>query len=232
MWRLVWPAFEETHRIVLFDHVGSGSSDLTQYDFEKYGTLEGYADDILEICDELALEEVVFVGHSVAAMMGVLAAKKRPEQFSKLVLVGPSPRYIDDGEYVGGFSSAEIDDLLTSLESNFLGWSAQMAPLIMGNSDRPELGTELTNSFCRTDPDISAHFAKVTFRSDNRKDLPSVPVPTLVLQCSDDIIAPTDVGEYVASTLPHGRFHQLRATGHCPNLSAPDETIEAIKAFL
>jgi sigma-B regulation protein RsbQ len=217
---------------VLFDHVGSGSSDLTRYDFEKYSSLEGYAEDILEICDELALEDVVFVGHSVASMMGVLAAKRRPEKFSKLVLVGPSPRYIDDGDYRGGFSSAEIDDLLTSLESNFLGWSAQMAPLIMGNDDRPELGAELTNSFCRTDPDISAHFAKVTFRSDNRKDLSSVPVPTLVLQCSDDIIAPSAVGEYVAESLPHGEFLQMRATGHCPNLSAPQETIEAIKAFL
>lgn len=232
MWRHVVPAFEETHRVVLFDHVGSGRSDLNDYDFDKYASLDGYADDILEICDELDLRDVIFVGHSVASMMGILAANKCPETFSKLVLVGPSPRYIDDDGYRGGFTRAEIDDLLTSLESNFLGWSAQMAPLIMGNDDRPQLGEELTNSFCRTDPSIAAQFAEVTFVSDNRADLEKVAVPTLVLQCSEDLIAPEFVGSYVAEAIPQSTLHQLRATGHCPNLSAPEETVEAIRAFL
>lgn len=232
MWRFVTPAFEADHRIVVFDHVGAGRSDVTAYDREKYDSLDGYAADILEICDALELEEVVFVGHSVAAMMGVLAARREPQRFDRLVLVGPSPRYIDDDGYRGGFTREQIDDLLVSLESNFLGWSAQMAPLIMGNPDRPELGDELTNSFCATDPDIAAHFAQVTFTSDNRADLAQVAVPTLVLQCSDDVIAPDDVGRYVHEHVPNSTFVKMAATGHCPNLSAPQETIDAIRAFL
>lgn len=232
MWRHVVPAFEDTHRIILFDHVGAGGSDLGAYDFEKYHRLHGYASDIVEICQELELSEVIFIGHSVAAMMGVLAARQSPATFSKLILVGPSPRYIDDDGYRGGFTEDQIDDLLVSLESNFLGWSAQMAPLIMGNDDRPELGQELTNSFCRTDPEIAAHFAKVTFKSDNRDDLPEVETPTLVLQCSDDVIAPEFVGEYVHQRLPNAHYRKMRATGHCPNLSAPEETVHAIREFL
>ncbi len=232
MWRYVTSAFEDEYQIVLFDHVGAGKSDLGAYDFEKYGALDGYATDILEICDELSLEDVIFVGHSVAAMMGVIAAHREPSRFSKLVLVGPSPRYIDDHDYRGGFSREEIDELLVSLESNFLGWSGQMAPLIMGNADRPELGEELTNSFCATDPEIAAHFATVTFTSDNRADLENLEVPTLVLQCSDDVIAPEEVGEYVAARIQDSTFVKLAAVGHCPNLSAPEETIEAIKHFL
>ncbi|MBT8216305.1 MAG: alpha/beta hydrolase [Acidimicrobiia bacterium] len=232
MWRYVTPEFEGDYRIVLFDHVGAGGSDLAAYDRAKYSDLEGYAADIVEICEALDLTDVVYVGHSVAAMMGVLAANQSPERFAKLVLVGPSPRYIDDDGYRGGFTVDQIDDLLVSLESNFLGWSAQMAPVIMGNGDRPELGEELTTSFCSTDPEIAAHFAAVTFRSDNREDLKRVKIPTLVLQCSDDVIAPDEVGLFVHDALPDSRFRKLSAVGHCPNLSAPTETAEAIKAFL
>ncbi len=232
MWRYVTPAFEEDYRIVLFDHVGAGGSDVAAYDRQKYGSLEGYATDILEICEVLELEHVVFVGHSVAAMMGAIAAQREPDRFARLVMVGPSPRYIDDDGYRGGFTEPQIDELLTSLESNFLGWSSQMAPVIMGNPDRPELGEELTNSFCRTDPEIAAHFAEVTFKSDNRDDLPAVTVPTLVMQCSQDLIAPEQVGQYVHDRLPASTYVKLSATGHCPNLSAPDETAQAIKAFL
>jgi sigma-B regulation protein RsbQ len=232
MWRFVWPAFEDSFRIVLFDHVGAGRSDLSAYDERRYEALAGYADDVLEICDELDLRDVVFVGHSVSAMIGVIAARRRPDLFKKLVLVGPSPRYIDDGDYVGGFTEADIDGLLQQLDSNYLGWSTAMAPVIMGNPDRPELGEELTNSFCATDPDIARRFAHVTFTSDNRADLPGVEVPALVLQCSDDAIAPMAVGEYVASSLPNGTLRVLQATGHCPNLSAPEETIDAIRSFV
>jgi sigma-B regulation protein RsbQ len=232
MWRLVTPAFTGAHRVVLFDHVGAGRSDLSAYDKRKYGTLDGYASDVLEICDALDLSDVVFVGHSVSAMIGVLAAKREPDRFKALVLVGPSPRYVDDGEYVGGFSRQDIDGLLESLDSNYLGWSSAMAPVIMGNADRPELGTELTNSFCRTDPDIAAHFASVTFLSDNRRDLPGVRTPTLILQCSNDVIAPPAVGDYVHRAMPNSQLITMRATGHCPNLSAPDETVAAIEAFL
>ena len=232
MWRLVAPAFEHDHRVVLFDHVGAGRSQLAAYDPQRYATLGGYAADVLEICEALDLRDVIFVGHSVSAMIGVLAAKEQPERFAKLILVGPSPRYVDDGDYVGGFTREDIEGLLDSLDSNYLGWSSAMAPVIMGNADRPELGEELTNSFCRTDPEIARQFARVTFLSDNRADLADVRTPTLVLQCTDDAIAPPVVGEYVNERLPDSRLVLLDATGHCPNLSAPDETVAAIRAFL
>ena len=232
MWRLVVPAFEDSYRVVLFDHVGAGQSDSSAYDRRKYAKLDGYAADVLEICRELQLSNVIFVGHSVSAMIGVLAAKQEPDRFRALVLVGPSPRYLDDADYVGGFSRQDIEGLLTSLDSNYLGWSSTMAPLIMGNPDRPELGTELTNSFCRADPEIAAHFARVTFLSDNRQDLPQVRTPTLVLQCSEDVIAPYAVGEYVHRQMEGSQLVVMAATGHCPNLSAPEETIQAIRSFL
>ena len=233
MWRFVAPAFEADHRVVLFDHVGSGRSDLSAYDPEKYGSLAGYAEDVVEICCELGLRDVVFVGHSVSAMIGVLAQKEAPELFGALVMVGPNPRYVDDGDYVGGFSRADIAGLLDALDSNHLGWSARMAPVIMGDHpEHPELAEELTNSFCRTDPDIARQFARVTFLSDNRADLADVTVPTLVLQCSDDVIAPTAVGRYVHEQVPGSTFTRLSAVGHVPHLSAPQETTAAIRAFL
>lgn len=232
MWRFVAPAFADDYRIVLFDHVGSGQSDLAAFDPQKYDSLHGYAEDVLEICRELDLTRVVFVGHSVSAMIGVLAAIAEPGRFDRLVLVGPSPRYVDDDGYIGGFAERDIEDLLEALDSNYLGWSSAMAPVIMGNPERPELGAELTNSFCRTDPDIARHFARVTFLSDNRADLAKVPVPCLVLQCSEDVIAPRSVGEFVSRQIPDSELVLLSATGHCPNLSAPEETVAAMKAFL
>ena len=232
MWRFVAPAFEADHRVVLFDHVGAGASDLGAYDPQRHDSLEGYADDVVEVLRALELSGAVFVGHSVSSMIGVLAAAKAPEAIGKLVLVGPSPRYIDDDGYVGGFGAEDIDELLESLDSNFLGWSSAMAPAIMGNADRPELGEELTASFCRTDPEIAARFARVTFMSDNRADLERVRVPTLVLQCSDDVIAPDVVGEYVHERIPGSVLVRMAATGHCPNLSAPQETTDAIRAFV
>ena len=232
MWRLVVPAFEDDHRIVLFDHVGAGHSDWSAYDPACYGSLAGYAADVLEICEAFDLSDVVFVGHSVSAMIGALAAVEAPERFASLVMVGPSPRYIDDDGYVGGFTAEDIEGLLDSLASNYLGWSGAMAPVIMGNADRPHLGAELTASFCRTDPEIAKHFARVTFLSDNRADLERLTVPTLVLQCSDDVIAPRSVGTYVHDRVAGSDLVFMRATGHCPNLSAPDETVAAIKAFL
>jgi sigma-B regulation protein RsbQ len=232
MWRYVWPAFADEYRVVLCDHVGAGGSDVRAYDRERYSSLQGYAEDVLDICHELALSDVVFVGHSVSAMIGMLAAIEEPERFARLVLVGPSPRYVNDDDYVGGFSREDIEGLLESLESNYLGWSSAISPVIMGNKDRPELGEELTNSFCRADPEIAAQFARVTFLSDNRADLARVSTPSLVLQCSEDAIAPQTVGEYVQRHLPDSRLVQLQATGHCPNLSAPEETIAAIRGFL
>lgn len=232
MWRFITPAFEQEYKIVLFDHVGFGHSDLKAFVPGKYNSLQAYADDMLEICEELDLTEVIFVGHSVSAMLGVLAAIKEPERFRKLVLIGPSPRYINDENYVGGFNAEDIDGLLDFLDSNYLGWSSTMAPVIMGNPERPELGQELTNSFCRTNPEIAKNFARLTFLSDNRADLPKVTTPSLVLQCAEDVIAPAMVGEYVHAQLPNSRLIFMKATGHCPNLSHPEETIAAIKNFL
>jgi sigma-B regulation protein RsbQ len=232
MWRFVTPAFEDTHTVVLFDHVGSGKSDLSAYDDDRYASLDGYASDVLEIIHEHDLRDVIFVGHSVSAMVGILAAIREPERFDRLVLIGPSPCYIDDEEYIGGFGRSDIDDMLDSLDSNYLGWSSAMAPVIMGNPDRPELGAELTNSFCRTDPEIARKFARVTFLSDNREDLEQLRTPALILQCSDDVIAPSAVGDYVHKNAANSTLVTLRATGHCPNLSAPEETIAAIKAYL
>jgi sigma-B regulation protein RsbQ len=232
MWRHVAPAFERDFKTLLFDHVGAGRSDLSAYAPAKYTSLSGYAADLIEIGRELALSNAVFVGHSVSSMIGVLASLEAPELFEALVLIGPSPRYIDDGGYVGGFAEAQIDELLDFLGDNHMGWSSAMAPAIMGNPDRPELGAELTASFCRADPAIARDFARVTFTSDNRADLPKVKARTLILQCSDDVIAPPQVGEFVHRSIPGSELVQLAATGHCPNLSAPDEVIAAIRAFL
>ena len=232
MWRYITPAFERDYRIVLFDHVGAGNSELGAYDRAKYATLEGYVADLLEICAGENLDNAVFVGHSVSAMIGVLAAIREPARFDRLVLIGPSARYVNDGDYVGGFGRKDIEGLLEFLDSNYMGWAAAMAPVIMGNSDRPQLGAELTGSFCRTDPQIARQFARVTFLSDNRADLPKLRTPSLVLQCSDDVIAPLVVGEYVHASLPGSDMVVLNATGHCPNLSAPEETIAAMKAYL
>ncbi|MEW9531362.1 alpha/beta fold hydrolase [Microbispora sp. NPDC049125] len=232
MWRHVAPAFEDDHQVVLFDYVGAGDSDLSAYSPGRYSSLDGYVLDVLEICAELDLADVVFVGHSVSSMIGALASIREPHRFGGLVLVGPSPRYIDDDGYVGGFTEQDIEELLDSLDSNYLGWSSAMAPVIMGNPDRPELGAELTNSFCRTDPEIAKRFARVTFMSDNRADLPKVAARSLILQCSNDVIAPVEVGQYVRDAIPDSELVLMQATGHCPNLSAPAETIAAIRAFL
>ncbi len=232
MWLRVASQFVDRHQVVLFDHVGAGRSDLSAWSPEKYRRLQGYADDVVEILRELDSGKAVFVGHSVSAMIGVLAVRAAPELFSQLILVCPSPRYIDDGDYVGGFTAGQIDELLEFLDSNHMGWSAHMAPVIMGNPDQPELSEALTNSFCRTDPAIARHFARTTFTADNRADLKHVTIPTLILQCREDMIAPQAVGEYVHREMPASQLVTLDATGHCPNLSAPEQTTAAIRDFL
>src|SRR4051812_25078789 len=232
MWRYLTPAFANDYRLILFDHVGAGKSDLSRYSREKYGSLNGYADDVLEIIEYVGNEPVIFAGHSVSAIIGILAAIKRPRAFDRLVLVGPSPCYINDGDYTGGFTRADIEGLLQTLDENHLGWSKAMAPVIMKNADRPELASELAESFCRTDPEIAKHFARVTFLSDNRGDLSNVAVPALVLQCSEDSIAPENVGEFVHRNLPNSTLVKLTASGHCPHMSGPDETVRSIKDYL
>jgi sigma-B regulation protein RsbQ len=231
-WKFIVDAFASEYKLVLFDYVGAGQSDVSAYDKEKYSSLDGYADDVIEIIEELNLEKVIFVGHSVSSMIGVLAAVKKPQYFHKLIFVGPSPRYLNDIEYQGGFEREDLEGLFESMESNYLGWSAAMAPAIMGNPDKPEFGEFLTNSFCSTDPDIAREFARVTFFSDNRADLKNLKVDSLTLQCREDIIAPLCVGDYVKQNTPGNTLYVMEATGHCPHISAPEETIRAIKAYI
>ena len=234
MWRLVTPAFENDYRIVLFDYVGSGKSDRRAWDAQRYSTLEGYATDLLEVCEALDLRDIILVGHSVSSMIGVLAANRAPDRFAHLIMVGPSPRYINDADadYTGGFERTDIEGLLEMMDRNYVGWANFLAPAIMKNPDRPELGEELTAAFCSTDPVIARRFAEATFFADNREDLARLSVPSLILQCSEDIIAPGAVGDYMHRVTPGSTLRVLTATGHCPHMSHPEETIEAIRDYL
>jgi sigma-B regulation protein RsbQ len=232
MWRLLAPAYGRRFTTVALDLVGSGNSDLSAYDFAKYGTLHGYAGDLIEVIDAVGRGPVVCVGHSVSATIGMLAGIAAPDRFKAHVMIGPSPCYVNDGDYVGGFGRADIDGLLETMESNYLGWSSNMAPAIMGSPEQPELAVELTNSFCRTDPDIARHFARVTFLSDHRADVPRLAAPVLVVQCDDDLIAPKSVGEFLARTLPNATLRVIDNVGHCPHLSSPGACADAIDEFL
>jgi len=232
MWRELEPVYASRYRTVLFDLVGSGNSDLSAYDAQKYASLQGYADDVLEIMNEYGQGKALFVGHSVSAMIGMLADLKQPGLFAAHLMIGPSPRYINDDDYTGGFSRSDIESLLETLESNYLGWSSTMAPAIMGAPEQPELGVELTNSFCRTDPEIAKQFARVTFLSDNRADAARLRTPTLIVQCNDDLIAPMSVGEYLHRTIAGSTLSVIDNVGHCPHLSAPTACSGAIDDFL
>ncbi len=232
MWRYITHAFEDDYKIVLLDYVGSGHSDTGSYDPKRYSTLEGYSTDILDVIHALDLRDIIFVGHSVSSMIGVLAANQEPGRFERLILIGPSPRYINEAAYVGGFERQDIEGLFEMMDRNFIGWANFLAPAIMKNPERPELGEELTQSFCSTDPVIARRFAEATFLADNRDDLARVSVPSLILQCSDDMVAPHQVGDYVHSKLAKSTLRQMQATGHCPHMSHPDETIELITEYL
>jgi sigma-B regulation protein RsbQ len=232
MWRLLAPHFAENHQCILMDLVGSGQSDLKAYDRQKYSTLHGYALDVCEVLAEVTDAPAICVGHSVSAMIGMLANLHSPDQFLAQVMVGPSPCYLNDGDYHGGFTRSDIESLLETMESNYLGWSSNMAPAIMGAPDQPALAQELTNSFCRTDPEIAKQFARVTFLSDHRDDLPRLQAPTLVLQCSEDLIAPRYVGEYLQRTIPNCTLEVIENVGHCPHLSAPGASADAMERFL
>lgn len=232
MWRYITPAFEKDFRIILFDYVGSGNSDRAAFSPGKYASLDGYASDVLDVIHALDLQRVIFVGHSVSSMIGVLAANQEPERFDRLILIGPSPRYINDEGYVGGFERKDIDGLLEMMDRNFIGWANFLAPAIMKNADRPELGEELTSSFCSTDPVVARKFAEATFMADNREDLAQVKVPALILQCSDDMVAPLQVGEYVSRRIGGSTLRIMEATGHCPHMSHPDETIRLMDEYL
>ena len=233
MWRFITPAFVDDYRIVLFDYVGSGASDLKTYSESRYGSLDGYAEDLLDVCQALDLRDVVFVGHSVSCMVGILAAIQEPHRFSQLILVGPSPRYVDDApDYLGGFERSDIEGLLEMMDKNYMGWARFLAPNVMKNPERPELSEELEQSFCSTDPRVARQFGKVTFLSDNRKDLVDVTTPSLILQCSEDMLAPLEVGDYLHRHLQGSTLRVMKATGHCPHMSHPDETIQLMREYL
>ena len=232
MWRLVAPAFEAEYRVALFDYVGCGKSDWSAWDAQRYGSLRGYAQDVLDIVSAFDLRDVVFVGHSVSAMIGMLASIEAPERFSRLIHIGPSPRYVNDTGYVGGFERKDIEGLLDLMEKNYVGWAAFLAPVVMKNPDRAELTEELQSSFCATDPRVTRQFARVTFLSDNRADLDKVTVPSLILQCSEDTIAPDSVGQYLRRVMRRATLRQMSATGHCPHMSHPEETVALMKGYL
>lgn len=232
VWRHFVMAYQAKFKLVLFDFVGAGQSDLSAYDSKRYSSLHGYAQDVLDIIEALHLSNVIFIGHSVSSMVGVKAAIMRPAYFSKLIFVAPSPYYINDGDYVGGLDKEDLINLLTLMDSNYLGWSSFLGPQVMGNADRPELGEELTANFCATDPEIAKEFARVTFLSDNRADLEKLETASLSLQCTDDILAPLEVGYYIQQKAKNNTLKILEATGHCPHLSAPEETMAAINAYL
>ncbi len=233
MWRFVTPAFEDEYQIVLFDYVGSGKSDLRAYNEGRYADLNGYAEDILDVCKALDLKDVIVVGHSVSSMTALLAAIKEPKFFQCLIFVGPSPRYInEEPDYVGGFERQDIVELMETMDRNYVGWANFIAPAIMKNPERPELGEELTESFCSTDPKVARQFAEATFFSDNRQDLSKLRVPSLILQCSEDLLAPLEVGHYLHRNTKNSTLKIMQATGHCPHMSAPEETIHLIQEYL
>ena len=232
MWRFITPAFEKDYQLILFDYVGAGNSDKTAYDNEKYNDLNGYVQDILDIVTTLDLKNVILIAHSVSCMISLLSSIKEPHRFAKMVFIGPSACYINNGAYVGGFEKKDILDLLETMEKNYIEWANFLAPAIMKNPENPELGKELNQSFCSTDPTIAKQFAAVTFLSDNRKDLSKMTTPTLLLQCTNDLLAPKEVGEYLHREIPGSTLKIMNATGHCPHMSAPGETISLIKNYL
>lgn len=233
MWRFIHPAFDNFYRTILFDYVGSGGSDFAAYDSERYSSLEGYATDLLEICEALDIRDAVYVGHSFGSMVGIAAAIREPTYFSQLILLAPNACFINDPpDYIGGLELEDVVDLLSLMERNMTEWANFLAPVAMGNADRPELSEELAATFCANDPTILRRFAKVAFLSDNRSLLPSCPTPSLVLQCRDDSIAPPSVGEFICREIPRCQLRQMQATGHCPHLSHPVETIRLIKEYL
>jgi len=231
-WKRIISSFADEYKLVLFDYVGAGKSDISAYDKSKYNTLEGYEEDVIEICEELKIKDGIFIGHSVSSMIGALVAIKHPSFFKKLIFIAPSPCYINDEGYVGGFEKEDIDALLELMEEDYVAWAKEMAPVIVANPEHPELADEIKDNFCTTDNEILKQFARVTFLSDNRNDLPDIPVESLTLQCSEDMIAPIEVGKYINEKTPKNKLVILKATGHCPHMSAPEETINAIKSFL
>lgn len=233
MWRLVSPSFKQDYKLILFDYVGAGGSDLDAYDPERYATLAGYAQDIIEVCDALDLKDAILIGHSVSSMICLLAAKGIPHRIASLVMVCPSPRYLNDPpDYLGGFERADIEGLLDMIERNQPGWATYLAGVVAQNPERPELALELESSFCAMRPSIARRFAAATFLADNRQDLADFHKPTLILQCAQDAVAPAFVGTYLHQHMPGSTLRSMLATGHCPQLSHPDETVSMIRSYL
>lgn len=232
MWRFITPAFMDKYKIILFDYVGSGNSDINAYSSEKYQSLQGYVQDLLDIIETLSLQNSIFVGHSISAMIGLLASIQHPDYFKKLIMIGPSPCYLNDDGYLGGFERSDIAELLDMMEMNFTGWASYMAPIAMSNPEQPALTQELKQTFIAADPIIAKEFAEVTFLSDHRSELPKVSVPSLIIQCSEDSIVPISVGDYLHQHLKNSTLQLMEAKGHYPHISHPNETIQCIADFL
>eukprot|EP01013_Petalomonas_cantuscygni_P004879 TRINITY_DN15338_c0_g1_i1.p2 TRINITY_DN15338_c0_g1~~TRINITY_DN15338_c0_g1_i1.p2 ORF type:complete len:267 (-),score=70.09 TRINITY_DN15338_c0_g1_i1:31-831(-) len=232
MWKQVAPDFEKDHRVILFDLTGAGQSNRARYDFTRYETLDGHAEDVVEILEELDLRDVTLVGHSVSAMIASLAAISAPDRIARLVLVAPSPCFLNDGDYIGGFEKTDLEGILDLMDENYLGWASQFAPQIAGEPGGGPAADDLTQSFCQTDPDVARHFGRVTFMSDRRADVPRTNRPALILQCSDDLLAPVGVGEWMHRSIEGSTLEVLPVNGHCPHMTAPDLTLGAIRRFL
>lgn len=232
VWDEIAPFFETKYRVVLFDYVGSGRSDKAAYSEERYSTLHGYKQDLLDLCDALQLENIVFIGHSVSSMIGALAAIERPDLMKNLIMIGPSPHYLNEPGYEGGFDKADIEGMLEMMEVDFNKWAEFLAPLVMQNQERPRLIEDFERVLCSNDPVIARRFAKATFLADVRGELEKVKVPTLILQTREDAIAPQAVGEYVHGEIPDSEFKLMDATGHNPHMSHAEETIEKICEYL
>ena len=233
MWNQVTPYFESTHRQVLFDYVGSGKSDLASFDVKRYSSLQGYAQDVLDVCDALGLSNgVTFVGHSVSCSVGLLASIARPELFDRLVLLGPSPCFLNHPpDYLGGFEREDLEGLLSLMDQNYIGWANYLAPVVSGETEAGALTGELSDSFCSTDPTVARVFAQTTFFSDNRADLPLVSRPCLILQHREDALAPLGVGEYMHANLQGSTLKVLDVAGHCGHMSQPFLVAEAMRNY-
>jgi sigma-B regulation protein RsbQ len=232
IWNYLTPALTARHQLVLFDQMGTGDSDLSCYDSAKYASLGGYAQDVVDICQALELREVVIIGHSVGAMIAMLAVIQAPQYFARAVLVAATPCYLNEPGYYGGFERADMLDLLAEMKGNYESWANTFATLLIGQEQPASLGYELAGYFCQANPTIAREFAHMSFLADNRADVPRMPLPTLLLQCSDDVAVPAEVGEYLVTHLPQATLTTLRATGHCPHLSAPMEVLAAMRDFI
>ncbi|WP_334063868.1 alpha/beta fold hydrolase [Alteromonas genovensis] len=233
MWDHLIPYLENDYKIVLFDYVGCGQSDLSAFDKKRYSQLSGYAKDVEEICDALSLSNVIFIGHSVSSTIGMHAAIERPDLISKLIMICPSPCFLNlPPDYMGGFEKDDLEELINLMDKNYLGWASYFAPLVVGEGHDESVKQEMEDSFCSTDPSYAKPFAKATFFADDRYLMPKLGTPTLILQSQDDSLASVEVGRYMNKAIEHSKLIVLEAKGHCLHMTTPEQVACAIGEFL